>query len=93
MRRNRSTGGHSIPFGATPVCPWISSQNSTPLILTLSRRLVNDEVDNEPQALSTSRRAALILSRLKPDAMQRELGNLNRPGFHRDFGLPSVPLS
>jgi hypothetical protein len=48
---------------------------------------VNDEVENEPQASSTSRRAALILSRLKPEATQRGLGNstiIVRCGYLRD---------
>jgi hypothetical protein len=45
------------------------------LILTFPCRAVNYDVENEPQASSASRRAALILSRLKPKATHAGIGN------------------
>jgi hypothetical protein len=38
-----------MPLGATPDWPWISSQNPTPVIVTLPFRSVNDEEEIEPQ--------------------------------------------
>jgi hypothetical protein len=36
----------SIPLGATPVCPWMMSQNPTPLIVTLPWSVV--KADSTP---------------------------------------------
>jgi hypothetical protein len=66
------------------------------LILTFPCRAVNDDVENEPQASSASRRAALILSRLKPKATHAGIGNstiIVRFGYLQDAPCSSSPSS
>ena len=64
-----------MPFGATPVCPWISSQNPTPVTSTVPVRFVKLEDEMVPQLESKAARAAAIAGRLKAEATQWGSGN------------------
>src|SRR5438067_13510918 len=48
-----STGCSSMPFGATPVCPWMKSKNPTPFICTGTFAVWKlDVADNRPSNLA-----------------------------------------
>src|SRR6476659_3363286 len=44
-----TTGCSSMPFGATPVWPWIWSKKATPVIVAVPRSFLNERV-GEPHA-------------------------------------------
>src|SRR4051794_36351950 len=54
-----SAGWSSIPFGATPVWPWITSKKPTPVTVALPERLVK-ELPGTPTAEMSAARAAAI---------------------------------
>jgi hypothetical protein len=55
-----SAGCSSMPFGATPVWPWMKSKNATPVSVTVPLMNLKLEVDGVPKsALSAARRARL----------------------------------
>src|SRR3954469_9010070 len=54
-----SAGWSSIPFGATPVWPWITSKKPTPVTVALPERLVK-ELPGTPTAEMSAARADAI---------------------------------
>src|SRR5215216_5515434 len=57
-----TTGWISMPFGATPVWPWIGSKKPTPEIVAVPLNLLNDD-DGEPHAATSAFRARRIFVR------------------------------
>ena len=73
-----------MPFGATPVWPWIWSKKPTPEIVAVPLSLLN-ELEGEPHAAISAFRARRILSRALGVARavqdgERELGDHRRTG-------------
>ena len=58
-----TTGWSSMPFGATPVWPWIWSKKPTPEIVAVPLSLLNELDEGEPHAATSAFRALRILSR------------------------------
>src|SRR4051812_18888727 len=63
VRVTASTGCSSMAFGATLVCPWRSSKNPTPVIVTDAKHGLNVDVDGWPHMPTMASLAIAIAGR------------------------------